>query len=116
MDIYYLRKFWFGERYFTDTVVHPNYFTVDIPEANIDAQIWLTILSPGVNLDERVTGLAAAGVKSFRFIDPEGLPRFQEVSDWQSHVRVERCTAITFAFHVRLAWAKAKGMIYYWTH
>ena len=116
MNIYHLQKFWFGERRFTDTGLHPDYFTVDIPEANIDAQIWLTIFAPGVNFDERVTGLAAAGVKSFRFIDSGGLPQFQELSHWESHVRVERCTAVTFAFHVQLAWAKAEGMIYYWTH
>ncbi len=114
MDIYHLQKFWFGEKRYTDTVVHPHYHTIELPQVNIDAQVWLTIFSPGINLGAGVTGLAAAGVKSYRFIDPGGFPQFREVSGWESHARVERCTQITFAFHVQLAWAKAEGMVYYW--
>jgi|SRR5215218_1298777 len=113
MNINFLQEFWFGERRFTDLEVHRDFLTVQIPEVNIDAQIWLTIFSPGIDLGAGVTGLAAAGVKSVRFIDPKGVPQFQEFNDWRGYVWVDRCTEITFAFHVQLAWAKAEGMIYW---
>jgi hypothetical protein len=29
-------------------------------------------------------------------------------------VRIEKCVELTVAFHVKLAWAKAEGNIYYW--
>jgi hypothetical protein len=113
MNIHYIQKFWFGERYYTDTAWHAHYHTIQLPDVNIDAQIWLTILSPGLNMDEGVLGGAAAGIKSFRFIDKEGQTQFQEFDHWESHLRVERCTELTVAFHVRLAWAKAEGIIYW---
>jgi hypothetical protein len=113
MNIYYLQKFWFGEKYYTDTDVHNHYFTVDLPKVNIDAQIWLTIFSPGINSDQGKTGIAAAGVKSYRFIDAHGTSQYKEFSTWESHLRVEQCTQITFSFKVCLAWAKAEGIIYW---
>ena len=114
MYIYHLQEFWFGAKYFSDLEDHHDFITVDLPLVNIDAQIWLTIVSQGFNIEERVVGLAAAGVKSYRFIDAAGFPQYRELREWQSNVRVERCTEITFRFTVRLAWAKAEGMIYYW--
>lgn len=113
MNIYYLQKFWFSEKYYTDTSVHKHYFTIDLPEVDIDAQIWLTIFSPGLKSDPGVLGLAAAGVKSYRFLDKNGVTNHQELTNWESHLRVERCMQVTFAFHVRLAWAKAEGIIYW---
>lgn len=113
MNIYYIQKFWFGEQFYTDTDTHKNYFTVDLPKVNIDAQIWLTIFSTGLNLDAGVLWLAAAGVKSYRFVDQDGITRYRELSNWESHLRVEQCVEVTFAFHVRLAWAKAEGIIYW---
>jgi len=115
MIIDYLQEFWFGERYYTDTSWHKDYFTVELPKVNIDAQIWLAILSVGLKLDEGVLGGAAAGVKSYRFVDTDGITRFRELDQWQGHLWVDNCVEITFAFHVRLAWAKAEGMIY-WHH
>jgi hypothetical protein len=113
MNIYWLQKFWFHERRHTDTQVHRHFLTVDLPEVNIDAQIWLTAFSPGRNVEEQIMGAAAAGVKSFRFIDSNGLMQFRELDSWQGNVRVERCIQIMFAFHVQFAWAKAEGMIYW---
>lgn len=113
MNIYYLQEFWFFEQYYTDTSLHKHYFTVELPKVNIDAQIWLTIFSPGVNFDKGVVGLAAAGVKSYRFVDKQGAKQYQEFSNWEAHLWVEQCIEITFAFHVRLAWAKAEGIIYW---
>lgn len=113
MNIYYIQKFWFGEKYYTDASLHKHFLTVQLPDVNIDAQIWLTILGPGINFDQGVVGLAAAGVKSYRYIDKNGTQQFQEFDHWESHLRVERCVEVTFAFHVQLAWAKAEGIIYW---
>ena len=113
MNIYYIQKFWFSQRYYTDTSVHKHYFTIELPRVNIDAQIWLTIFSTGIKLDAGVLGLAAAGVKSCRFVDPEGITRYQEFTNWEAHLRVQQCVEVTFAFHVRLAWANAEGIIYW---
>jgi hypothetical protein len=113
MNIYYLQEFWFGERYYTDTSIHKHYITIDLPKVNIDAQLWLTIFSPGVNFDKGVTGLAAAGIKSCRFIDQNGVAQPKEFTNWESHIWVGQCTQITFAFQVRLAWAAAEGIIYW---
>jgi len=115
MNINWLQEFWFGERYYTDTADHKEYFTVELPDVNIDAQIWLTIFAPGLKLDEGVLGVAAAGVKSYRFIDTDGIVRYRELDEWQGHIWVDRCVEVTFAFAVRLAWAKAEGMIYWHT-
>jgi len=113
VNIFYIQKFWFAERYYTDTDWHPDYLTVQLPTVNIDAQIWLTIFSPGVHYDPDATGGAAAGVKSVRFIDDNGQNQYQELTNWESHIRIARCTEITFSFGVRLAWAKAEGVIYW---
>jgi hypothetical protein len=113
MNIYWLQEFWFFQKYYTDTSLHKHYFTIEFPKVDIDAQIWLTIFSPGVNFDQGVTGIAAAGVKSYRFVDQNGVTQYKEPPNWDAHVRVQRCTEITFAFHVRLAWAKAEGIIYW---
>lgn len=113
MNIYYLQKFWFYEQYYNDTSVHTHYLTVELPKVNIDAQIWLTILGPGVSFDKGKAGLAAAGIKSYRYIDGGGIPQYHEFNTWEGHVRVEQCTEITFSFKVSLAWAKAEGIIYW---
>ena len=118
MDIYWLRPFWFGQRSFSDTTVHKDYFTISFANRpNIDAQVWLTIMAPGATYaDGAVTalGVAAAGFKSYRFINTRGETEVKELDQWEAHVRVEKCVELTVAFHVRLAWAKAEGMIYYW--
>ena len=116
MNIYYLQEFWLGEHYYKDTNLHPHYLTIELPEVNIDAQIWLTIFSPGFNFDKGVTGIAAAGVKSCRFIDQNGAPQYHEFTSWESHLWIARCTEVTFAFQVRLAWAAAEGIIYWHDH
>ncbi len=113
MNIYYIQKLWFSEKYYADTTVHKHYLTVQLPKINIDTQIWLTIFSPGVNLDAGVGGIAAAGIKSYRYEDDQGKSQFVELDHWESHLRQSRCLEVTYAFHVRLAWAKAEGMIYW---
>jgi hypothetical protein len=113
VNIQYIQKVWFGDVYYGDTDLHRHYHTVELPQVDVDAQIWLTILSPGANLDQGVTGLAAAGIKSYSYVDAVGRPLYVEPDGWQSHLRVEQCTGITFAFHVQLAWAKAEGIIYW---
>ena len=115
MNIYFLQEFWFGEHYYTDTDVHKDYFTIQLPKVNIDAQIWLTILGPGINFDAGVVGMAAAGVKSYRYVDANGTTQYQEFTEWQGHVWVDNCVELTFALAVQLAWAKAEGMIYWHT-
>jgi hypothetical protein len=118
VNIYWLRQFWFNQRYFSDTALHKDYLTITFANRpNIDAQIWLTILSPGATFSGgavTAVGTAAAGIKSYRFINASGVSEFKELSDWEAHVRIEKCVELTVAFHVRLAWAKAEGMIYYW--
>src|SRR5580765_1409175 len=105
MNIYYIQKFWFAEKYYTDTAIHKHYLTVELPKINIDAQIWLTIFSPGINFDQGRSGIAAAGIKSYRYIDTNGFLQYQEFTSWESHLRVNQCMEITFAFTVSLAWA-----------
>jgi hypothetical protein len=118
MQIYWLRQFWFGEAYYTDASLHKHYHTIAFAhQPNIDAQIWLTIFSPGASWSGGAItniGLAAAGFKSYRFINDRGEPELKEMESWSSHVRVNRIVELTAAFHVRLAWAKAEGNIYYW--
>lgn len=113
-----LRKFWFGQRVSSDTAVQRNYYTVDFAgEPNIDAQIWLTLFSPGATYSGGAVtaiGSVMAAFKSYRFINSRGEPEFKELTNWEANVRVERCIQLTAAFHLRLAWAKAEGMIYYW--
>ena len=113
MNIYWLQEFWFSEKYHTDASLHKHYFTIQLPEVNIDTQIWLTIFSTGLNYDQGVLGLAAAGIKSYRFVDQNGVKQYKELTNWEAHLWVDRCIEITYAFHVRLAWAKAEGMIYW---
>jgi len=118
MEIYWLRPFWFGEKFYTDTSLHKHFHTIDFAHRpNIDAQIWLTIFSSGASwAGGAITamGLAAAGIKSVKFINSGGDEEVKEFDSWQSHVRIEKCVQLTLAFHVKLAWAKAEGMIYYW--
>jgi hypothetical protein len=115
MNIYWLRPFWFNEVFYNDTSVHSHYHTITFAnKPNIDAQIWLTIFSSGLKLSEGVLGIAAAGIKSYRFINDKGGTELKEFDSWQSHVRVKKCVELTVSFKVRLAWAKAEGMIYYW--
>jgi hypothetical protein len=54
------------------------------------------------------------GIKSYTFVDDHGQPQLRIFNDWVSSVRIERVVDLTVGFHVRLAWAKADGMIYYW--
>ncbi|MBX7435469.1 hypothetical protein JDV09_25735 [Mycobacterium sp. Y57] len=118
MNITYLREFWFGEKFYNDTASHPHYYTVRFADRpNIDAQIWLTILSPGATFSGGAVtaiGSAAAGVKSYASVNAQGQIETHESTNWDAHARVEKVVDITFAFHVRLAWAKAEGQIYYW--
>src|SRR5262245_28553123 len=118
MNIYWLRQFWFGERFYNDTSLHKHYFTIAFANRpNIDAQIWLTIFASGATYDNGAVtnlGIAAAGIKSFRFINDQDESELQEFDHWESHVRVKKCVELTVAFHVKLAWAKAEGNIYYW--
>jgi hypothetical protein len=48
VQIYWLRQFWFGEKFYDDTSLHKHYHTIAFAnQPNIDAQIWLTIFSSG---------------------------------------------------------------------
>lgn len=118
MNITYLREFWFGDRVYNDTSNHPHYHTVRFADRpNIDAQIWLTIVSPGATFSGGAVtaiGSAAAAVKSYAFVNPQGQIETRDAGAWDAHAFVEKAVDITFAFHVRLAWAKAEGQIYYW--
>jgi hypothetical protein len=118
MEIYWLRQFWFGEAFHDDTSLHKHYFTITFAnKPNIDAQIWLTIFSSGAKWSGGAItdlGIAAAGIKSFKFINSSDKTETKEFDSWESHVRIEKCVELTVAFHVKLAWAKAEGNIYYW--
>jgi hypothetical protein len=118
VNITYLREFWFGDRVYSDTANHPHYQTVRFADRpNIDAQIWLTIMSPGATFSGGAVtaiGSAAAAVKSYAFVNAQGQIETRDAANWDAHAFVERVVDITFAFHVRLAWAKAEGQIYYW--
>jgi len=118
MQIYWLRQFWFGEVAYDDTSLHKHFHTITFAHRpNIDAQIWLTIFSTGAKWSGgaiTALGLAAAGIKSYTFINDRGDTEFKELDHWESHVRIRKCVELTVAFHVSLAWAKAEGNIYYW--
>ena len=116
MNLYWLRSFWFGTYYYSDNSLHKHYFTVTFANRpNVDAHIWLTIFSPGIDIANQVTGTAAAGVKSYRYIDDDGNEATQSFDDWVSHARVRKCLEITFSFHIQRAWSRAEGQIIYWT-
>lgn len=118
MQIVLLRKVWFRARSYNDTELHQHYHTVRFANRpNIDAQIWLSIFAPGgtyANGAITALGTAAAGIKSYSFLNDSGDVETRELTEWISNVRIERAFDLTFAFHIRLAWAKAEGMIYYW--
>ncbi|WP_405178696.1 hypothetical protein OG225_32435 [Nocardia sp. NBC_01377] len=118
MKITQLRKFWFPDVQYNDTAEHPHYFTMRFAHRpNIDAQIWLTIFASGAKFSGGAVtalGVAAAGVKSYTFVNDRGQIETRTLDNWESHARVQRAVDITFAFKVRLAWAKAEGMVYYW--
>jgi hypothetical protein len=118
VQVYWLRQFWFGEKFYDDTSLHKHYHTIAFAhQPNIDAQIWLTIFSSGATFEDGAVtnlGIAAAGIKSFRFVNDRGETELTTLDAWSSHIRVERCVELTVAFHVKLAWAKAEGNIYYW--
>jgi hypothetical protein len=66
MKITYLREFWFGDRVYNDTANHPHYHTVRFADRpNIDAQIWLTIVSPGATFSGIVNGLCRCDTSPF---------------------------------------------------
>jgi hypothetical protein len=118
MNIYWLRPFSFGQHTYSDTSVHKNYGTITFAtRPNIDAYVWLTIVSPGAAYSRGAVtsvGMAAAGFRSYRFVNARGEIELKELDQWEAHVRVEKIVELTAAFHVRLAWAKAEGTIYYW--
>jgi hypothetical protein len=115
MQITALRRFWFSTQYYTDTDVHKDYLAIQFTDRpNIVAQIWLTIFSPGIAYENGIVGGAAAGFKSFAFINAAGRPEVKELTEWTSGIRVEQIVNLTMTFHVRLAWAKAEGIMYYW--
>jgi hypothetical protein len=119
VNINFLRPFWFGEKVYSDTTNHPHYHTIRFANRpNIDAHIWLTILSPGATYSGGAVtaiGHAAAGIKSFTFVDDNGQIQSQTLNQWEAHVRITRVVDLTVTLHVRLAWAKAEGTILYWT-
>ncbi len=118
MEIVHLRRVWFGARVYNDTETHRHFHTVRFANRpNIDAQIWLSIFSPGAtyaNGAVTALGLAAAGIQSYSFINDNGGIETKDLSEWISNVSIKRVVDLTFGFHIRLAWAKAEGMIYYW--
>jgi hypothetical protein len=118
MEIEFLRQFWFTPKYYTDQTVHKHYGTIRFANRpNIDAQIWLTIFSPGASWDNgaiTAMGTAATGIKSCAFVNDQDEIEVQEFTTWKSSIRVERVVDLTVALNVRLAWAGAEGMIHYW--
>ena len=113
MEIYWLRQFWFGEAFHDDTSVHKHYFTITFAnKPNIDAQIWLTIFSTGAKWSGGAItdlGIAAAGIKSFKFINSNGNTETTEFHSWESHVRIKKCVELTVAFHVKLTCSKVRA-------
>jgi hypothetical protein len=85
MNITYLREFRFGDRVYSDTANHPHYHTVRFTDRpKIDAQIWLTIMSPGATFSGGAVtaiGSAAAAVKSYAFVNAQGLPAHPDRAD-----------------------------------
>src|SRR6266568_3091498 len=105
MNVHWLRPFWFGDVAYGATNDHPHYLTIRFANRpNIDAQTWLTILSPGATYSGGAVtaiGSAAVGVKSYAFVDAQGQIQVQTFDHWVSSVRVERVVDLTVAFHVR---------------
>lgn len=65
MRIYWLQQFWFGDVSYNNTDTHRHYLTVRFEnQPSIDAQVWLTTLSPGAQFSGgAVTAIGGAKVK-----------------------------------------------------
>ena len=117
MQIYYLQKFWFGDVYNGSDTVQRNYLTIMFGRnINIKAQIFLNVLSPGVDLNAGVVGLAAASVKEYAYLDNNG---HEQVVDFTGQapvggITVTNVVSVTWELIVQRAWAGAIGMVYYW--
>ena len=115
MEVYWIQWFHFSAKYYADNSEHKHYHTVKFSsERNIQANIWLTLFSPGIDLPNNVIGIAAAGVHSYRHINENGDEVLVKNDTWISFAQVRRCLEITFAFHIVKAWAKAEGLIFHW--
>jgi hypothetical protein len=119
MRIYWLQQFWFGDVVYNDTDNHPHYGTIRFEgRPNIDAQAWLTTLSPGAKFSGgAVTAIGGAAVRIVfaQFVDDQGFSRTETTfGNWESHIRLSQAIIVQWEFNVRLAWAKAEGMIYWW--
>jgi hypothetical protein len=113
MNVYYLQQVWLDQTYNNTTTTQNNYWSVDLPKVNIKATLALSIFSPGMS--GGVAGLAATSIKSYDYIDANGMQQHTETDSFQSHVTVNNCVRITFALDVTEAWAGAVGMIYWFT-
>jgi hypothetical protein len=120
-SIDWLRPFWFGQKTYSDLSVHAHYFSIYFAnQPNIEAQIWLDLFSPGATYSNGAVtalGAAAAGFYFYSYVDPiqGSVPVSLSPGPWTSRVRAERVYLLTAWLHVRLASAKADGMIHYWS-
>jgi hypothetical protein len=117
MQIYYLQRFWFGDIYNDSDTVQTNKFTMTFgPNVNIKGQIFLSVFSPGLDINAGVVGLAAACVKEYVYLDSSG---HGQVVDFTGQapvggITVTNVVSVTWELLVQKAWAGAIGMVYYW--
>jgi hypothetical protein len=116
MQVYYLQRFWFYNVYNSGTTPQTHHYTMTFdPPVTVKGQIFLNILSQGVSFDQKVVGLAAAGVKSYTYVDNNGQEQTVDFAgqDPSGSIFVTNITSVTWFLTVTLAWAGAQGMIYY---
>ncbi len=116
MQVYYLQRFWFGNVYNNTDTQQKHTFTIAIdPPATVKGQIFLNILSQGVDFNQGVVGLAAACVKLYTYLDANGQEQTVDYTgqDPFGSIYVTNITSVTWELIVTQAWAGAQGMIYY---
>jgi hypothetical protein len=70
MEIYDLQRFWFANVYNGSISPHTHHYTITFdPPVTVKGQIFLNVLSPAVDLDKNVVGLAVACVKRYTYLN-----------------------------------------------
>ncbi|MFZ1133719.1 MAG: hypothetical protein WAN69_02155 [Candidatus Korobacteraceae bacterium] len=117
MEIYDLQRFWFSNVYNGSISPHTHRYTITFdPPVTVKGQIFLNVLSPAVDLDKNVVGLAAACVKKYTYLNSGA--GIEETVDYTGQepfgsINVTNITSVTWELIVTLAWAGAHGTIYY---
>jgi hypothetical protein len=115
MPVQNVLRFWFYPVYNNTSVVQTHHYTYTFnPAPIVRAVIYLNVFSGGIDFDNKVVGLAAAGVKAYTYLDGEGNTQTVDLTgeDVRGGLTVERLTSVTWFLSVQKAWAAAHGVVY----